>query len=240
MLLNTPLSFAQQIPETLYLASTDWCPYACQNNGRKKGIAFDYVQYLLAQYGRKIQIVFLPWSRAIQEVNNGNSDGLLTAVPSESPELLFTHQPLMTYQMCFYGLPSALWQYTNKDSLVQVTIGVMADYGYGEPLDSFIADNTHNNIVQLAGSEGIGRLVLMLEKNRIAALIEDANVMNWHLQNNDKHTVKQLGCLSQNPFYLALSPKLPWAASLIHLLDRSLSDPTNISWLENHIRSEYQ
>lgn len=230
----------QDIPGTIILATTDWCPYACEKEPSKKGIVHDYIEHLVAQQNRNLELVFLPWARAVQEVNNGNNHGLLTAVPAEAPNLLFTRQPLMAYQMCFYGLADATWRYKGHTSLSSTIFGVMANYGYGEPLDSFVSNYRNTNVVKLAGSDGLERLVAMLEKGRLDSFVADSHVIDWHLKQRQKAPFQSLGCLSQNPFYLALSPKLPWAAEFLASLDKALADTKNRAWLAQQIKIQYQ
>lgn len=233
-------TFAEPIPDTINLAATDWCPYACLKDSHKQGIAYDYMVYIMRQHSITVSVISYPWSRAIQEVKNGHSHGLLTAVPSEAPNLLFTQQPMMNYQMCFFGLPGSRWRFNGSQSLSTVALGVVADYGYGEPLDSFIADYRNTNVARLAGGNSIKRLTTLLEMGRIDALIEDVNVMNWYLIQQNKTPLVKLGCLSQRPFYMALAPEIPWANELIKILDTAFIDVKNKHWLATHIATQYQ
>jgi polar amino acid transport system substrate-binding protein len=232
--------YAQSIPSSIELAATDWCPYSCELDPTEKGLVVDYVQHILKQNGHTLHITFFPWSRAVQEVGNGNKFGLLTAVPAEAPSLLFTQQAVMTYQMCFYAKDNTRWRYTGRDSLKKIVLGGISGYGYGEPVDSFVNDTNNKNIVQLAGEDSLSRLISLVEKQRIDALIADLNVVQWHLRTSLTRPIVEVGCLSANPFYVAVSPNLIWAKAFIALLDHAFLDPDNIEWLYQHKLTHFQ
>lgn len=228
---------------TIKLATTDWCPYSCPNDKQNKGIAYDYVSHILQQKDITADIVSYPWARAIRQVDTGARHGLLTAVHSESPDLLFTQVPMMSYQMCFYGLPELKWQYRNTTSLSNVSLAVIAEYGYGQPLDNFLAiESNRKNVVEISGNFGLERILALVSSGKVDVFIEDKNVFNWHLKHQDsirEKKFKQLGCLAETPFYLALSPELIWAPEVIKMLNREFSSQANGRWLEFLISNRY-
>ena len=218
---------------TIKLATTDWCPYSCPEDDSVNGLAHDYVTHILAGYEMQADIVSYPWARAIRQVNLGKRHGLLTAVHSESPNLMFTKHPMMSYQMCFYGLTALKWQYTGKDSLADVSLAVIAEYGYGTPVDEYLFNNQFNDrVIELSGDHGLPRLISLVTSKRADVFIEDKNVINWYLKHEPSNAAKQLktlGCLDETPFYLALSPNLDWAPEVIKLLEQGFKNETNQS-----------
>lgn len=42
------------------LATTEWCPYACESAEVGKGIVFDYLSDILSKQNIKLNLVFLP------------------------------------------------------------------------------------------------------------------------------------------------------------------------------------
>ncbi|NCP65354.1 MAG: hypothetical protein GW763_10050 [Paraglaciecola sp.] len=228
------------MPVKIELAATDWCPYSCEQDPKEKGLVVDYLQYILQQHGHSLHVAFFPFSRAVQEVNNGNKFGLLTAVPAEAPNLLFTQQAVMTYQMCFYAKQNTAWQYMGRDSLKKIVLGGISGYGYGEPVDSFVNDASNKNVVQLAGEHSLGRLIALVDKQRIDVFIADINVVQWQLRSSTSRPVKEVGCLATNPFYVAVSPKLAWASAFAALLDDAFLQAANIEWLHQHKLKHFQ
>ena len=220
-LLFSHSTFAQQ-PRAITLATTAWCPYTCTDKQFNHGVIGHYIKQILADNDIQVTIESYPWSRAIQLANNGQVDGLLTAVHAEAPELLFSSVPISHFQVCFYGRINEQWNFQKQNSqpednqpttlqplihLNQRILGIQQDYGYGEPLDSFIANPpNHARLVTLTGDNGTTRLIDMLLSQRIDLFAEDQVVADWLIskQGLPNNIVSKRGCLRKQPYYLAL------------------------------------
>lgn len=216
---------AQTLPDGITLATTNWCPYACEQEKDQHGIIYEYITQILKEEGINVDIQFYPWTRSIKLATTGEVDGLLTAVKSEAPNLLFTTTPTDIYQMCFFTKHDQQWRYKDKTSLTQIKFGTIQNYGYGEPIDSYLLSSP-KNVYQIT-AEGVPRLNRMLINNRFDAFIDDEKVVKWQL----KHEFNQLrnaGCLAETPFYLAIHPERTWAKPLIELLNRTLKSKHNL------------
>lgn len=226
---------------TIRLATTDWCPYACENSELGNGIVYDYVKYIGPGMEVKFEITFYPWSRAIKEVEAGSQDGLLTAIPSEAPHLLFTSAPTMHYQVCFFGHQKSNWRYRDVTSLPQIRLGVIANYGYGEPLDAYLSNpQAKPNIMQLTGNEGIQRLISLAVRQRIDSFAADSHVAGWVLREDPaKAELTQQGCLDSQRFYLALSPNIDGVKELLSSLDKAFANIDNQRYLSSEIIPRY-
>ena len=238
------------LPDQLTFAATHWCPYSCapdnpagsDHSNHKPGIISEYLTQLLGDNGIQLNIRFLPWSRALAEANNGAVDGLLTVVPEESGILLMPEVPITRYQDCFFVPPESSWQYQGKESLPSVRLAYIQDYGYNEPLHSYI-QNTDNaaNLFEVSGAEPSRRLVRLVQAGRADALIEEKRVTRWaqhqHQQQQREKTValKQAGCLESKPFYVAISPQHSQAKQLIQLFNTLLSRPEHTAELQQYI-----
>ena len=231
-----------QLPTHIALASTDWCPYACETATAQHGIVYDYITQVLKQQDIAVDIRFYPWSRAIGLANIGDTiHGLLTAVKAEAPNLLFTTTPIMSYQICFFSKPKKNWMYEGVDSLAGMRIGVISGYGYGSPLDEYINDPANRQFIStINGNNGVSRLISQLHIERIETFVEDKNVVQWTTRQYHLNTrsLKPSNCLSDNPFYLAIHTDLPGSQELITLLNRELAAPNNIALL-NKITQQY-
>lgn len=113
-----------EIPKSIRLAAADWCPYTCPSD-KEPGIVVEYLQTILEPYDITIEVQYLPWNRVIKEVNTGRISGLVTAVPSEAPNLLFTTEATMDYRVCLFSRESSLWQYTDTSSLKTIFSGLL-------------------------------------------------------------------------------------------------------------------
>lgn len=232
---------SKKIPSTITLASTNWCPYSCDQQDHK-GIVFDYLQQILKQQGIALEVEHLPWSRAINQANKGERiHGLLTAVEQEAPKLSLSHTPIMPYQVCFFGAPEQQWRYQTAFSLEGLNqfLGVIQDYAYGEPVDSYINNHkTAGNIVLLSGDNGVLRLIQLLQLKRIDVFVEEKNVTLHALSSaSSLQQIENLGCMNEIPFYIAINPKLPWAESFLVMINKQLGLSENKALLKQITQS---
>ena len=81
----------ENLPKSITLASTDWCPYVCDNQPQKPGIIYEYLTHVLKDKGIELKVEFNAWHESVNKARIGQVDGLLTATPEEAPELIFTN-----------------------------------------------------------------------------------------------------------------------------------------------------
>ena len=236
LLLARPVS--AEIPKTISLATTNWCPYACDAED-VKGIVHEYLEIILKKHDIDLVVSSYPWSRAINLARSGNGvSGLLTAVYSEAPDFKMTKIPIDTYQVCFISLAKNNWNYDGPSSLKQFggKLGYVANYGYGEPTDTFISEpENKKHVMSVAGGEGLFRLMKLLNAGRIDTLVEDINIVKWYLEFEQKKQkdvdvasrYRINGCQKPKPFYLALNPSVPWGEEFLALLDSEFVKPQN-------------
>lgn len=220
LLIVSTCANSSELPKSIRLATTDWCPYTCEDSTTHPGIIHDYITQLLNDLGVQVSIEFFPWSRSVLLAQNGEVDGLLTAVKSEAPALSFTSVPTDHYQMCFFSNKHNKWHYKNASNLNEIRIGVIQNYGYGEPVDTYISGADKSALYSIK-SGGIPRLFQMLEASRFDAFIEDPKVVRWELKKSFEH-LRSAGCLNKNPFYLAVHPNRAWAKELLNKLNEKL------------------
>lgn len=202
--------------QKLTLATTDWCPYTCQEM-TSQGDVTAYIKSLLAKHNVDLKVLFLPWARAIQEAKIGNVDGVLTGVKSEAPFLHFTSTATSYYQSCFFALAKTK-EKLQFNHINKAVIGIISEHSYGQQIDHFIANDTANRYLEVHGSEPLKRLGRLLELKRIDYFIEEINVAHYTL--NDKFT--PVICGEQNPFYLGLTMKKPAHANILQLLNEEI------------------
>lgn len=198
--------FAQ---DKITLGTTQWCPYTCDYQGNEHGIVGDIFIKTLRRHNISLSIEHYPWSRAITLANENKIDGLLTATPEESKNLIFSSSPLGHYQMCFYTKNNNAWQFKKSLNLKENKLGVIQNYGYGEPLDSYLKVQKQRNLYEISGANSIERLIKLLTSNRVDIIIEDQRVFEWALSKTPQLNLqdfRKAGCLPKQFFYLALSP----------------------------------
>lgn len=229
-----------QLPDTLHLASTDWCPYSCANQPAMPGIVAEYVTEVLAREHISLQLTFLPWSRAVVEAQRGTFDGLLTAVADEAPSLAFTRTPISHYQDCLYAKPDSEWEYHGVESFANRRLGVVYGYGYTKEINAYIASANEKHVIALRGVNSTARLWNMLLLGRFDVFLEEQRAILWqaHVQQRNINTLQLVKCLTPQPFHLALYPGRTYSNELLTRLDRAFSDETNqVLWQQ--IQSRY-
>ena len=202
-LLTTGLGVQEK---TLKLASTEWCPFICNSESRP-GVIVEYLRELLARENITLEVDLLPWSRAILQARNGKYHGLLTSTAQEAPDFMFPHLPTGKYQMCFFSVNPREFVYVNRASLRHIRLGVVQNYGYGEPIDSVIKSPRPAELIfEVASATPLKQLIKMANVGRIDMLIEDKLVMANYLLSTSNVNMHTLDCMPSQPFYTAIAP----------------------------------
>lgn len=227
-------------PQVVTLATTQWCPYACDNNELGKGIVHDYLSMILKPKGIAVELLFLPWAEAVEAARNGKADGLLTVIESEAPDMVFTSTPSMHYKMCFYTDKADTWQYTGVQSLSKRQLGIIAGYGYGEPVDSYIQMHNQSDKVQVfQGDNSLPRLLNLLSSSRVDTFIEEAYVVRWQNRTLGTDTYRQAGCMKPVPFFTGFNPKFAQTTGIVTILNHALMDLKYQSYLNQYLLPYY-
>ncbi len=226
-------------PMSLHLASTDWCPYVCDDKSNP-GFIVEYLKELFSLHNITLKVTIAPWSRSIYMAQNGQVDGLVTATESEVPSFHLTHIPTGAYQMCFFSKDADTFLYAGRKSLSDRVIGGIKDYGYGEPVDSMIASPKENEKIKLIStSSPLYSLIGMLERSRFDLFIEDSTVVENFLNDNpNQYKIRNAGCLDKVSFYTAISPKYKFAKQLVEELNNIL-DSNTANLLRRKARQRY-
>jgi polar amino acid transport system substrate-binding protein len=207
-----------KVPVEVKFASTEWCPYTCSQM-KNEGIVTDKIRKILAKYKVQSLVKFLPWKRAITSVMSGSYDALLTAVPSEAPNLKYTTIPTMEYSVCLNTAAKKFKEVQSLKDLKQFQIGVVDGYSYGEPFDTYIEKNKgdKNRILRLSGVDVTARLIKLTKAGRISYFLSDKLVAKFI----DKD-VKETFCAKSEPFYIGFSPKVKNVEKILKILNREL------------------
>jgi len=219
------------LPDKVVLATTDWCPYSCadlQRSGGRKGIVVEYLEDVFEGLGIELEVQFYPWSRALMLARRGEHvHGLVSSVPSEVQGMLFTQVPTMSYRTCVFTLDSSSWRYESMQSLIELNLGYIQDYGYGGEVDDYIFMNKGRpNMLAITGNGGVVRLSRLLKAGRIDGFVSDPLVAVYEMGGVD-HKLNMSACFEEFPFFLPLNPKLPWAQALINHLDGVFREETS-------------
>lgn len=192
-------SLQTQAAEQLRIASDDWCPYVCATEQQLTGgYLVELTRQAMATQGYRVEPVLLPLSRAMASADNGRVEGVYA--PPMDARLLFS-EPLAYSRACFYTRIGESWSYQGLDSLRELQLGVIPDYGYDAgPTDAYIRDNqtNHSRISLSYGEKATTNNLQRLLGGRFPVLLEHAAVMQ-HLSDSlgVQHKIRRAGCLEQ-------------------------------------------
>lgn len=223
----------------LRLGAANWPPYSIKGSELRPGLAQELLTPIVARLGLTLEVVHLPWSRALVEARNGRLDGLLTATPAEAHGLALTRQSTFVYEVVFLTRADSSWRYQGSASLKEVRLGVVPDYGYGEPIDSHVAEE-RGPLMRISGSESVPRLIKLLQLGRIDAMAEDRQVVQWHAARGQvsMQGLREAGSLGPQPVFVALHPQRAQQDQLLKRLDAELAKPSTRTELER-LRASY-
>ncbi len=198
----------------------------------------EYLTAVLKDKGIELKVEFNAWHESVRKAELGQVDGLLTATQKEAPSLLFTKSRTTDYHVCFITKAESKWLYRGPESLNDVVLGSIKGYGYGEAVDQYIDNPKHGPRMKILEDGGIERLHELLLNQDIDAFLEDSLVVLWLLKNSSTK-VKLAGCLTRNPFYIAINPNVHWANEFINMMDETLKENINLQVL-NSIKQDYR
>ncbi|WP_028299856.1 substrate-binding periplasmic protein [Oceanospirillum beijerinckii] len=223
--LFTASSQAADKSVVLTLVADPYCPYNCAYDAIQPGYVIDLARMIFEPEGYQVQYQILPWSRAVNEVREGNFTAAIGVSQQNGRGLILPKQSIGIVNDIFMVHRSSHWQYQGVHSLKQIHLGSVASYDYGDELNRYLKDPANQHRGQsLVGDQAVERNLRMLARKRIDAYIEDANVGFYMAATLGlAGQFKSAGSKGKSmPIYLGFSPKLGLSPKLAQLFDRRL------------------
>ncbi|NOU50464.1 transporter substrate-binding domain-containing protein [Pseudoalteromonas sp. JBTF-M23] len=145
------------------LVTLEYPPYEFQGAQDASGIAVEIVQEAFSRIDQPINIVFMPWGRAIREVKAGRVDGIFTIykTPERETFMDYSQEILIEQSISFFALKSQPIYFSGRiASLSPYRIGIVRKVSYGEEIDNAIQSGTLENLVTT--DTGINSFKLLL------------------------------------------------------------------------------
>jgi len=219
-------SAADQIKtnQVVKIRADAWCPFTCDNS-EKPGFIVEVIQKALGRKGYFVDFKILNWARAIKDTRQGVYTGLAGAAHADAPDFIFHKTPIDRVKFELFALKDSSWRY--KDSLAGRRVGVINGYAYDHEVNQLI-QNKDPSIVMVSGTAGLGSLIEMLKARRIDAIYENADVLAfWSQQQDKKNKVELVNVGSpmkgEQEIFVALSP-------------RDRNSPQYAQWIEYEIQ----
>ena len=199
--------------KTITLVADVWCPYNCERASEKQGFMVEIAREAFEKHGITVEYATMPWAQAIEETRSGKHTAIIGASINDAPDFIFPAIEQGWMNMQFFVAKDSRWNYSGKESLSRVALGVVSAYAYGPSIDSYI--RTHRNDpsrIQVAGGDNvIAHNVDALLSGKVDAVLEDGHVMAYYLERSGLagkvRKAGQLPVSDQNNLYIAFSPK---------------------------------
>ncbi len=180
--------------KTITLAADEWCPYNCAEDDKAKpGYMIEIAQAVFSKAGYTVTYHTMAFQRAMQEVLNGTLTGAVcidspTATEAEALYQKTNGKPAHFIQTEPMGLPSVsifttssnTWTFdpANPETSLK-TLGGKVGIPQGYSLDLTPTLQKMGLLVEISGDAPLQQLLKMLNSGRVAAIMDDAAVINY-------------------------------------------------------------
>jgi polar amino acid transport system substrate-binding protein len=210
---------------TLSVRADQWYPLNGDPDSDRPGFAVEILRRIYSEAGIKLDYRLADWSRSLEMAEQGRIDCVIGVYRSEAPALAYPRTPLAWDVAALYVASGSDWHYQGLSSLEAVSLGVIADYGYGVPLDDYIAENRGSERVQfMHGRQPLRRNLKKLISGRVDVLVESPFVMESLLRRmNLTARVHEAGRVGRRtPLYLGCHPDMEDAEAILRRFDQGM------------------
>lgn len=212
-------SFQVKAENTIMLAGANWEPYMGEELPGK-GFLVELSTEALKRVGYDVDIVFVPWARAVEMTKEGKYTALVGAsFNQERSEFLSYPNSSWEVKMSFFSLPGKQIQYTTLENLCPVRIGLIRG--------SYLYDRLHEvDCITLDIGATVLKNIRKLLAGRFDVYLESQDNVAYYVNNylSDK---KEAIELISPPFevdniYTAFSKNIPEYEQLTKDFDRGI------------------
>ena len=224
LIISIFFSVAYCFAEKITLASVNWEPFTAEYLPYG-GIMGEIAHKAFTDAGYELEIVFVPWNRAMQRGKTGQFDGLIGIYYTDERDKHFCFsKPLCNADISFFSLKNnprvTLNEYESLNELDKYSIGVINGFSYGAEFDNKpfshleISDNMNINVHKLID-------------HRIDLLVESKENFLYFMHLNHPELTKQIveikPVLITNPAYIAISRQNKNHEEIIEAFNKSLN-----------------
>lgn len=227
--------------ETITLVADAWCPYNCQRGTESEGYIVDLAREIFEKAGIQVQYRVVAWERAIEDVRQGYSTGVIGVEKREADDLVFPDEEVGASTFAFYVRKGDPWYYKGLSSLDGKRVGLPVAYGLQPDMKEYFKRHWWSVKLQYVRGPFPSRLnVKKLVANRIDIALDDINVI--------RHTASVLKLEDEIRFagaeeeftkmYIAFSPAISNAKEYANILSQGIRELRQSGRLAN-ILSKY-
>ncbi|QEP44869.1 hypothetical protein D5085_18070 [Ectothiorhodospiraceae bacterium BW-2] len=209
--------------DTITIVADEWAPYNSVPNSAMPGYGIEIAQQAFAQAGHSVNYLIMPWNRALKETREGKYSAVIGAYIEDAPDFIFPDEEFGVSKNSFFVQKGSAWRYTGLESLLNLKVGIIQDYSFGEELDDFFAK--HPQITEhVFGKTPLDQNIKKLLAGRVDVLVEDSNVFMQKVKEmgvSDK--IEHVGDQGDaNKLYIAFSPALAESKTYADILSKGI------------------
>lgn len=212
--------------DEITLAADSWCPFTCDPAAGKKGLMVDITTQALSRLGHTVKYENLNWARSVKDTREGHFSAIVGAIKADAPDFIFPNESFAYQESCYFTKSDSKTSIKAPSDLKNLKLGLVQDYSYGEPLDSYLkSGSVRTKFEFVSGLETTKKLIQMLAADRIDAFIEDRSVIDYVLGGlvgpgvESLKAIKKINCQKSVPLYIAFSPVRKNSKELTKALD---------------------
>jgi len=214
--------------EILFVTDSSDCTQIDDCGKDRGGYIVDIVNAIFNSEQYSAVVKFVPWNRALAMVNDGRATGIIGTTKKSAPDLIYPKTEVAQYLPAIFTLKANPWHYAGVDSLTNVRLGLIQNYGYadGNPKLGKYLESKDAKIAWVTDTEPLINLFKLIEAGRIDATIDDESIGLMLLQKSGMQgKFKVAGYLEQGaiPCYVAFTPKDQKSQRLADFFDHGMA-----------------
>jgi len=212
--------------ETIVLVADEWPPFNSTPDKQPEGYMVDIAREVFKAHGIEVVYQTVPWKRALEGTRKGDYTAAIGPTRNEAAYLVFPKEELARNRLSFWVKKGNPWRFKNRDSIKQVSLGVIDGYDYRKWLNDYALKNrNHSGKIQfVSGSSPMEMNLRKLLAARVDALVDNEAVI--------RYTAKQLGLQDRIVLagydtepaycYIAFSPANPRSPDYARMLSEGI------------------
>lgn len=221
MMILSGVAVGEARAETLRAAGlTGYAPYSDEALPGK-GFSNELIVEAMKRAGHTVEIVMLPWARALEGAVNGEFDILPSVwkTPEREKSLIYSDSYAIN-RVVFVKKAGDPFEFKTLGDLKGKKVGIVKEYGYG-------AEFLSNPDFSREETTGIGFNLKKIALGRIDLTLDDAYTLQSIINTQTPELRSELaltqGALSENPLYMTFSRKRPDAQKLADAFNGELA-----------------
>ncbi len=194
--------------DMLEIAIIEFPPYEFTIDGEPAGISVVIVREIFKRMNQPINIVSLPWARALKYLETGEIDGLFEVLykPERDAFADFSKIVLMDESASIFARKDSNITYSGDlESISSYTLGIVRGFSYGAAFDHAVENGTLTNISN-ANSTEIN--VLNLLDGYIDLIAGDSFGVRQIVKDMDRLSeIEELVVIEKTPAFMTFSKK---------------------------------